>query len=122
MIPDIRNQQYRDYLFGFRYEGKSYRDFFPAALALAHRAFAAAAIFARAAADMVRFPVDFFRLPGGLPRRAENGLGTPLSASLRIFVNSLLRDSIWSLMSAALRSACAVMFVIVFSSDESGNA
>jgi len=48
---------------------KAYNRFLPDAFALAHRDFAAAAIFARAAADIVRFPLVFFPRPGGLPIR-----------------------------------------------------
>lgn len=79
------------------------RLFRPAAFAFRQRALADAASLAFAAALIERLP--FLPLPGGRPIRF--GALVPLS---RLF-SSLVRDSIFSLISAALRSCDAVMFM-----------
>lgn len=79
--------------------------FLPAALTLAHRAFAAAAILALPAADILRVPVF---LPLGLavawfpPEFPSNSL-----------VSSASSVSIWSLIAAARRRLVADTFVII---------
>jgi hypothetical protein len=102
----------------FLFLGFAYREFFPAFFTTAHLARAAAAIFARPAALILRF---FFATPWAslyLSTSPPLGLGPrrliPLpSPPPRILFNSLCKSSIFSITFAARLRSAADTFVIV---------